>query len=402
MAVLVAVGMAWRGRAAPPAAHGEADGFYVWQRQWNENVVAAVKAEDGPIFPLVCEIRGKTAAVEWGSPAWELLGARRNATPVMRVDVAALASPRLDSVLGGIFTELARRLGAAPERLQLDVDCPESRLDEYARLLESVRRMMPAAELSVTALPCHLAGREFASVVRQVDYYVLQIHGIEIPSMIGDTVRLMNPATVRRAIAAAGKLGAPFRIAMPCYGYEVNFDRESGRFHHLNAEAWQGRDAKMAVRVLAADTGEVARLICELRRSRLATGYRGIVWFRLPVAGDRLTWERATVKTLQQGMVPETGYKARWQQNQSGAWELWVENTGMLGHRNIRVGLEWAAPVGDGDPLSGFAAAAAIPGVLTAELHGMPPPPGMAQKIAWFRPADEQPAQKILIALETE
>lgn len=402
LGAVVAAGMLLPGCAAPPPAGSEPDGFYVWQRQWSEAVAAAVKAESGPIFPLVCEVRGREAAVAWSAPDWELLRTLEAPTLVMRVEVAALGSPRLDAVLGDVLNELAGRLGAAPENVQLDVDCPESRLDEYARLLGRVRGMIPGTRISVTALPCHLARREFAAVARQVDYYVLQIHGLEVPSSIGAPASLMDPTAARRAIAAAGKLGAPYRIAMPCYGYEVNFDRQSGRFHHLNAEAWQGHDPTMAVRIMAADPGELAGMVCELRNSRSASGCRGIVWFRLPVPGDRLTWDRATVKKLQDGAVPETGYKARWQQDLSGAWELWVENSGMLGHRGIRVALGWAAPAGDGDPLNGFTAGDALPGVLPAELKGMPPPPGMAQKIAWFRPADEQPAQKILITMETE
>ena len=99
-------------------------------------------------------------------------------------------------------------------------------------------------------------------------------------------------------------MGVPFRIALPTYGYLVAFD-PAGKFFALAAEGpiptWP---SGTQVRVARADAPSVSALAHALATAP-PPHCTGVIWFRLPVASDRLNWNWTTLATILQGGTPE-------------------------------------------------------------------------------------------------
>ncbi|MCL1856501.1 MAG: DUF3142 domain-containing protein [Kiritimatiellaeota bacterium] len=294
--------------ASLATAAAESAGFYVWQRAWTQDVATAVKAaeKDGrPLYVLAGELEpvgsaygesvGADLCVRPASWAWkrpnvpETIWQGGRATAVLRAPANAMNDAEA-------LTETLRREMAALKtgRVQLDIDVAERRLADYAAVLGRLREAFPAAELSATLLPVHLAHTEMADVAKPLDYYVVQVHGIDPPRHRDEAYSLMRRDVALRAIERAKALGHPFKVALPTYAYVLTFD-ETGSFTRLYAEGFPGVAQGMEAQVAAPDFG----LLSEV----LATGAEA-VWFRLPVAGDRWALDMETVHALENGDIP--------------------------------------------------------------------------------------------------
>lgn len=352
------------------------------------------------MFPLACEVRTGEARCEWAGTGWQDFRKTAHLTPVIRVDVTALSSPELRSSLDDVLSQLPDRIRRDIVGIQFDVDCPERRLDEYRELLAWARRRIPPmVQLSATALPCHLQRESFRPVADQVDYFVLQVHGLEVPQSVMDDVSLMNPRVARAAIRAADGLDKPYLVALPCYAYELHFDRASGAFLGLLAEgpnpAEESRD-KSCRRILSASPADVAALVREMRNRVAHPLCQGIVWFRLPVLGDRLCWDRDTVDHLRNATIPRIEVVPVWRLAPSGAWELSLKNRGVMGGGTADVTLSWKDRRGDADVIGDYSTIDAMPGLLPEAVTGPLPYPGELRKLGWFRPAKEQDPEAVV------
>jgi len=123
---------------------------------------------------------------------------------------------------------------------------------------------------------------------------VLQVHMVQKPS-----AGLFNPEEARRwTHEMARRSIKPFRVALPSYGVRVSW-RGDGRLL-----AVEGEDQLLAGGASASEMivspEDVARLLQELRIDRPA-GLDGIVWFRLPVAGDVRAWSPETWRAVVTG-----------------------------------------------------------------------------------------------------
>jgi hypothetical protein len=349
---------------------GFADGFYVWQQQWSSNVVEAVMAEPATtLYPLATVVPASGPSQPNHVP-WETVRtAGHQVVPVVRVPLKAFDRPDLLDEL----VRLARGLDDCNE-IQLDLDCPERRLGEYTELTAAFRKQVPDKQLSITALPAHLNNRAFERLAQTTDYYVLQLHGLDVPDHIGDAAELMNLRTAERAIDRAETLGHPYRIALPCYAYELNFDADSGKFLFLTAERPARRQHTVKKRISA----KPADLI-RLRQTNRAT-----IWFRLPVEGDRLCLPRPTLAEIQSGRLPQDQVKCQVEHISDSTIELRIENTNVIHATKAELTLTWSDSNGTFDLYDGATHANRIQGQLPEKITVPVPPPGQSRKIGWF------------------
>ena len=196
-----------------PASAAE---YYLWQRKWTAAVRAAAQQPCDGLQVFAAELSAKrTERSEAPPELWK------------REDVTAVFRLRVDALNSGGFARLAAEIarnGCA--NIQLDADVPERRLAEYAGHLKALRAALPpqVREFSVTALPCHLAHADFAAVAAQTDYYVLQLHGLDVPARIDEPYALIDGTVARTAIRRARQFKMPFRLALPSYAYRLEFD----------------------------------------------------------------------------------------------------------------------------------------------------------------------------------
>ena len=394
--ILLGVGVVFRGPSPPHPVPRQA--VYVWQRVWTPPVETAVEqsaasvdvfmvlagefeAADGKIKPLAVAPGWKTWA-EAKKPVWAVLRAHQlpgiadvGLRKGLADTVAMLARDAMDS---------GRTAGVNMRGVQLDYDCPTAGLGDYAGFLGELRSTLADTTLSITALPDWLSAPAFPEVLRGLDHFVLQVHSLEKPARADASVTLCDPVLARRWIRAAGKLGTPFYVALPTYGYHLFFNPR-GDFVALSAEAGPKNLSAGSMRELQADPLAMAALVREVG-PELPSNAVGWTWFRLPVEGDTLNWTWPVLRGVMAGQAPRSALKAEMRTPSEGLYELWLRNAGDYCPVNpVQLTLRWkgAAP-GAYDAIGGFhVREGGENGVMV--LEGMAPKPGEEIMVAWFR-----------------
>jgi hypothetical protein len=183
----------------------------------------------------------------------------------------------------------ARTNGVPLAELQLDFDCATSKLDGYRVWLEAVQRRVAPLPVTITALPSWLRSSAFARLAHAAPNYVLQVHSVERPASFDAPFTLCDPADARSAVERAGRLGMPFRVALPTYGYVLAF-ATNGQFLGLSAEGPRRNwPAGARLREVSSNPIELAALLQGWTADRPAA-MRGVIWYRLPVIVDNFNW----------------------------------------------------------------------------------------------------------------
>lgn len=314
--------------------------FYVWQRNWSKPVIEAVKRCDREIYLLGAEFTLKNGIIHCARPEIpETVKQNKNYICVFRIHTGLLGKLKPETIVREY-----KKFGGS--KLQLDLDCPESRMKDYRQFLLELRKLLPDTELSITVLPCHLRHREFSNMVAMLDYYVLQVHGLEAPENFDNDVPIISRATAMSAIAHAEKLNFPYLIALPCYAYQLNFDKHSKRFKFLSAELSPLPDKNLIFKLTVLDMS-LLRDIIKMRRKG------GIIWFRLPVDNDRLNLDMSALNTLEQGHIPKPSLKLFFEQNSDNCIDLYVSTKNIVGHGSFQVRIDWPEKMGEFDLFNG-------------------------------------------------
>lgn len=300
---------------------------YVWQRRWTPAVLDAVRGSadlvrDWRLLLAEADAKGRwtSVTVPWG----EVRASGRPIIGVIRIDGqldGQLEGRRIASLLDGI---VAATDGKALAGVEIDYDCPTSKLAAYAQFLASLRARLPAATaLSITALPTWMGSPQLARVVAQVDETVLQVHAIDDPRR-----GLFDPVRAERwAAEFARRVGKPFRVALPTYDVRVSW--RDGRLAAVEGEMPLGGAASGGQR-LEVSPESVAELLHALAQ-RTPEGLRGFVWFRLPTDADARAWSRDTWRAVvTDRLVPPTLDAALVETDTPGLWTVVLSNAGAI------------------------------------------------------------------------
>lgn len=349
---------AWGG--LPPLCAAES-GVYFWHRERNERSERVLAAcADWKLYILRGEFRKRAPAVLLRLPAV-------CAVPVFRLDALVWNDEKFVEKFASIL-----RSETAPE-VQLDCDVPESRLLQYGSFLERLRRLVPGKRFSATLLPCHLRHpAALKALFCHLAFYVLQLHALEPPGDLPGKYLLFDPDAADRAVAAAVDLRKEFKMALPTYAYRLHYEARTGRFRRLSAENRPPRRPGERVEIAAPDWQALLRF-----RKRYAQ--IPVIWFRLPMAGDRLCLELENLRRLDAGLPPEVRIVCS-SRREGARTELYWTNHGTLGEG------EFTQVLGGGAGEAFFfhgvhPAAPAVPGCVPEAVRGPVPPPGETLKI---------------------
>ena len=340
---------------AAPKSEGMA---YLWHRVRGKETDDALKPFRGwKIYALFAEIRrGRPLAV---------LKLQPGMVPVIRLDQFCWREE-------GFLKTFLPLLGQLPAgEIQLDCDVPESKLSAYADFLKQLKAQAGKHTFSATLLPCHLKHPGLKAVLDQLDYAVLQLHALEIPEDLPREYRLFDFTIADRAILAMKRFRKPFRIALPSYAYTVHYEKD-GKFRRMSAENELPPRPDEIRKTALPEWNEILKL--RQRHPELE-----VVWFRLPLKGDRLALEAENLLRLNQGKLPRTEAEVIYRHDQACTDVYW-KNHGLLGRATHAMALG-----GSGEAFFFNGATAGerfVPGIVPASVQGPLPPPGETMLVA--------------------
>ncbi len=396
--LLVCVWIDWNLPHPSPLAHSA----YIWQREWTDGLRKAMRRNQSFVTEwaiLAAEVEFRLdAAPRVARVAPDYASLRESQRPIgFAIRVAPWPGPFdrnrpetefLVQLARDILGD-ARQHGIEPSQLQLDFDAATRQLDGYRRWLDVLREAIAPTPLVFTALPTWLDSPAFARLVRSADGYVLQVHSWEAPRAPDQPFTLCDPKRVKRAIAKAARLDRPFWVALPTYGYRAWFDARN-RLLGLSAEGpdLMASDTAKA-REIRADPVAMAGLVRGLQIHR-PERLRGIIWYRLPLPEDRLSWNERTWRTVMQGRTPAAKTEWTLKKSADGLIEVSIRATGnadsVLDHP---ITLDWRqARLLAADSLAGFALERTAPASVRLQPPRAPPShlaPGQHLAIGWLR-----------------
>ncbi|MBI1178126.1 DUF3142 domain-containing protein [bacterium] len=341
--------------------------IYVWQRAWTPAVVDSIRdhGKDFAALPvLAIEVgwdRGKPAVTQIPVDFNALKAAGVSAYPVLRVGVYT-GSFELTAPATQFLCKLSREIidewtahGAAPTELQLDFDCPTSKLADFQLWVKAIRAEVSPIKCTITALPTWLGSPAFEPLAQATDGFVLQVHSFQPPKSADEPYALCDPAKAREYVSRAGRIGVPFRVALPTYGYRLIFAKD-GTLKGLAAEgSVKDWPEDTLAREVHADPAEMAVLVRTWKNER-PNSMKGIIWYRLPNRDDDLNWPWPTLTSVMAGRVPKAGLSIEAQNRSTGLTELIAINRGN-GSATLpdQIKLHWTnARLIAGDGLGGY------------------------------------------------
>ena len=388
-------------------ARADNDSFYIWQRAWNTGRIteAAKNVNSYRFYFLAGEFTASKS--ERITPSAEFYSLKKTLVPVFRIHTSFFygwikQKEIFTKRLLCEFRRLCKEHRKNFHELQIDLDSPVSKLNYYGEFLAAVKKELPAGTiLSFTALPCHLRSKNFKETAKFADYYVLQVHGLEVPKQLSEKVEILNIKTANLAIERAEKLGFPYFLALPTYAYQLNFNKETKKFLFLNAEKCPPKNSELITEIIAPDFKNLASLVARERNGNWHN-CKGIIWFRMPVPGDRYNLDYKTIKILQEGKIPKKEITAHWQKKQNGTDILVIENRGVLDNGKIHISIEWQKNKGVYDLFRKFDRdkndnLQDLPNSIISSI----PPPGRVTPVGWFR-TDNKTTPSIKIEIETK
>jgi len=288
----------------------------VWQRVWNDQVEAALTKASKSVAgfaALAAEIDVRESAPKIFRPNLDyaaLKSSGRFISLAIRIDPFTGPFNENDRAAEAVV-KLARDVVAGahdhdldPAELQVDFDCGEWKLDGYRTWLRQIRAAVAPVPVTPTILPSWLKHGAFTKLAHECGGFILQVHSVALPQRVEDTRQLTDPTRAVEWVEHAAHVGVPFRVSLPTYSYLVAFDA-SGKLCGISAEGPSARWPREA-RVVRWDAQPeaMARLLARWQQARPAI-FRGVCWYRLPVAADNLNWSWKTLAVVMQEHAPK-------------------------------------------------------------------------------------------------
>ena len=375
---------------------------YVWQRSWDRHVkdaIASIKGTAG-YFTVLCgdmKFEGEKPVITPVNIKWEyLFQTESSATLAFRINTKAskfFGTTAVNELADSIGTAISKTINSAPANkvvgIQIDYDCPTSKLSDYVKLIKLIKKRFNDLEISITALPTWLDSADFPALAASCDYYVLQVHSFKVPDTLDEALRPFSGDAVSSWVKKASRIGYPFYLSLPTYGYEVSFN-ENGKFLGLRAETppiSYKPGTKHAL--VMTDPKRILSFLNEIE-SKKPEHLLGVIWFRLPLKTDEFNWSMETLKMIIARQSPGASIKSEMVSPDPGLYEVYVINDGQTNiFKDVNFTVIWNkdAKVMN-DVISGYREEGLQEGS-GIKIIGMPPKTGNKQLVAWFRTGRE-------------
>ena len=106
--------------------------------------------------------------------------------------------------------------------LQLDIDVPTRLLPHYEKTLFALRSEVVAeTQLSITGLPTWMESSKLDQVLQQVDFWIPQFYGSEIPKRSDQLIPISSPQILTHSIRRARQLDRPFYAGLSAFSVAI-------------------------------------------------------------------------------------------------------------------------------------------------------------------------------------
>jgi len=267
-------------------------------------------------------------------------------------------------------SERAKRDGADVKGLQLDIDFPTRLLPQYQQTLSALRpQLQPHTEVSITGLPTWMDSPSLNGVLHNVDFWVPQFYGGEIPTQSSQMVAISSPESITYFVNKARQLDKPFYAGLAAYSIAMLYNASGSlislrgdmnpafiasdpNLELINQHGFPSAERRYEFRarangvtdgltmragdVLVIDlpSSETLRIAARITRTLAGKKLLGICVFRLPVNGDAamLTLEQVTDAINDQNSYPliYVRLKRQPQFNNTHAFILECKNDGTV------------------------------------------------------------------------
>lgn len=357
---------------APPLTHDA----YIWQRQWTPGLRDAIAASNDLVrdWRVLAAQADRDGRFHVFTPDLPVQGGRP-AIAVVRID-GRLARFDTDELIGRI-DEVHRRWPHIAG-IEIDYDCPTSRLPAYTAFLRQLKDRLGSMPLSITALPTWLGSSNLDALLAVPDEAVLQVHAVQAPQ-----AGLFDPDVAAGWITDfSAHTRKPFRVALPTYGSRVSWNAD-GSLLAVESESAALASGAVASELYAAPSTVLAfvqRLEAH-RPARLA----GLVWFRLPTPEDTRAWSLTTWRGVVTGHVDTQPVTVSLNTpTADGPSDIVIENPGgMDAEAPSRVALPPGCTVADG--IDGYALRRTGDGLSLVAVQARPLPAHASRPIGWAR-----------------
>ena len=333
---ILLLGLACSWGVLPVCASAEERAFWVWHRRdaLSEAERTAITASRAVLFWHVGElvVSGTAASWRWRDAA----PPESTAVPVVRLELAGKAP--LDQP--GLV-ELLVPLADAAGRLQVDCDCPDRLLAEYAAFLKRLRAKVP--HLSATALAGWAARPEFAALAKSVERLAVMFYdlrpdpprlqtGRSITKLADGSVPGAMPLPIleresfRRELASWNACRTPWLAGLPNFFRITVYDAAGRCLGHIRNWNWDEVIFQRALRYEAILAPGLLMLSatadCVIAETPVRAGQwlavrwpdrveltgaldavarsnaTGVAWFRFPDSSDASGWSVAQLGNL--------------------------------------------------------------------------------------------------------
>lgn len=313
--------------------------FYIWRQTWTEETDSSLgkASARGTRFHVFAgeAFRGSNAEVEFQacSVDWEAL--RQAGQPVVLVfrlnDDFAPIFERAETAEGFArsfhafvrqVAEPAKQAQLVIDGIELDYDCPTSRLKGYIRLVKALRAANTGMRIGITTLPDWTRSPVLRDLIGAVDSFVFQVHSVRRPTSPEEVPGICDVEKADDWLRQLDSVRTPFLIALPTYGCRIAFDASGGYQGLANSQLAKTPPPGWRIATSASDPARIAGLVRNLNAAR-PEYCKGIVWFRLPTEPDPLNWSWEGLSAVMQGRAPTVLLSAEAVQPKPGDPDLW-------------------------------------------------------------------------------
>jgi len=318
---------------ASTAAAGETFSFWVWQRHDPLGAAEKKTLAQMPASLLwhVGELDVSDASAVW---RWRDTLPEAGAFPVVRLNLSGPEPFKLSGLVQDIAT-----LADATGRLQVDCDCPDGLLAEYARFLGDLRRKVP--HLSATALAGWSSQPGFGILQRSVEELDVMFYDLtpDAPHISPENPPqpLLDEDKFAAQLASWERCKIPWRAGLPNFSRVTVFDSTGHSLGQIRNWSWDDvmfqprlkfvsapapglilmkaeSDLVMAdtpiksgdlVAIRWVNRETLAHVLTMVTKSRAA----GVVFFRLPDSTDPSGWSLSQLAELTVGRVQDASFR---------------------------------------------------------------------------------------------